>query len=133
MTKKGKAAAAASDRLAAADLDRFGHEIPDPVPVAPPVGYRAKPSLIESIRSMVRQEFSAAAQRAGFESFEEADDFEVGDDFDPSSPYEQEFEPTPVAELKRRKAEAESPPPAPPAKPDPAGGDDSEGSAPAAA
>lgn len=67
---------------------------------------------------MVRSErLAAEAAAAGYESFEEADDFEVGDDFDPSSPYETDFDPTPVAELRRRQQEAEAPPPAPSPEP----------------
>lgn len=71
-----------------------GREIPDPTPVAPPVGYIRQPSLVEQIRAMVRSEkLRQEAEGMGAESFEEADDFDVGDDYDPSSPYEADFEP----------------------------------------
>lgn len=67
---------------------------------------------------MVRSErLAQEAAQAGYESFEEADDFEVGDDYDPSSPYETDFDPVPVAELRRRQREAESPQPAAPPEP----------------
>lgn len=80
---------------AAADtyLDHRGREKPDPTPIAPPIGYKRQPSLHEQIRQMVRSEklaMEAAAQ--GYETFDEADDFDVGDDIDPSSPYEEQFE-----------------------------------------
>lgn len=86
-----------------------GHEIPDPKPIAPPIGYNRQPSLAEQIRTMVRNEkLQADLDAAGYETFEEADDFDVGDDYDPRSPYEQQFEPTPIPELKRRALEAQS-------------------------
>lgn len=92
-------------RIREARLDPRGREIPDPVPVAPPVGYKRQPSLAEQIRAMVRSEkLRDEAQAAGYETFEEADDFDVGDDYEPNSPYEVDFDPTPVSELRRRAA-----------------------------
>lgn len=90
-------------------LDARGRELPDPTPIAPPIGYRRQPSLAEQIRQMVRSEKLAQELDArGVETFEEADDFDVGDDYDPQSPYEATFEPTPIPELRRRQAEAEA-------------------------
>lgn len=108
--------------------DAKGREIPDPVPLAPPVGYYREPSLVERIRAIVRSEqLASVARSAGIETFEEADDFDVGDDYDPSSPYEADFEPVPVKELKRRQAEEEAkaapPAPAPEPKEDEGAGD----------
>lgn len=98
-----------------------GEELPNPVPVAPPIGYKKQPSMVEMIRNMVRSEqLRHAAEKSGHESFEDADDFDVGDDIDPKAPYEAEFEPTPVDELRRRASEAERTPPvggAPPVVP----------------
>lgn len=77
-------------------LDEHGREMPDPTPIAPPVGYNRQPSLAEQIRAMVRSErLRQEAEAQGFETFEEADDFDVGDDLDPSSPYEEVFDPLP--------------------------------------
>lgn len=74
--------------------------IPDPTPVAPPLGYIRQPSLTERIRDMVRSEhLRRVAEESGAETFEEASDFEVGDDYDPSSPYEEVFEPPVVPEV----------------------------------
>lgn len=70
-----------------------GREKPDGTPVAPPIGYLRQPSMFERMREMVRKELSEAAQESGFETFEEADDFNIGDDYDPTSPYEELFEP----------------------------------------
>jgi hypothetical protein len=81
--------------LSAADtyLNERGHELPSGVPMAPPLGYKKQPSLHETIRNMIRSErLAQEAATAGFETFDEADDFDVGDDLDPSSPYELEFE-----------------------------------------
>lgn len=62
--------------------------IPDPTPVAPPIGYNPEPSMFERMREMIRREMSAAAASQGFESFEESDDFNVEEDEAPFSPYE---------------------------------------------
>lgn len=106
-------------------LDEFGHETLDPTPIAPPVGFRPAPSLAEQIREMVRSErLAREVIEAGYETFEEADDFDVGDDVDVSSPYEEHFEPTPAALLRERMAAeaaggsgGSNPPPSAPSEP----------------
>lgn len=115
-----------------ATLDENGHEVPDPVPLAPPLGYQKQPSMIDNIRAMIRSEhLRRAAEEMGAETFDEADDLEMpeADDYEPASPYEQVFEPTPIPELRRRAAEASQPasqpapepaPPAPGSAPAPA-------------
>lgn len=98
--------------------DERGHEIPDPTPVAAAIGHRPGPTLREQIRDMIQSEkLRMEAEAAGFESLEEADDFDVGDDYEPNSPYELDADLPQIAELKRRKEEAEKAekPPAPPA------------------
>lgn len=89
-------------------LDQFGREIPDGRPMQPPLGYKPSPSLAETIRDMV---YNAQIQREleaqGVETFEESEDFDVGDDYDPTSPYEEYFEPTPLEELIRRQKAGE--------------------------
>lgn len=75
---------------------RDGKEYGDPVPMAPPVGMSRPLTLAEQIRSMVRRELSDAAHSQGFETFEEADDFDIDDDpLDPHTPYEAVFDPPP--------------------------------------
>lgn len=87
-------------------LDQFGREIPDPTPVAPPVGYNRQPTMVEHIRAMVQGELlRRAAEESGAETFEEADDFDIPGD-EPFSPYEAEFEP--VRAVKARKAVADA-------------------------
>lgn len=74
------------------------YEYPDPTPMAPPIGYVKQPSLHDQIRAMIRTEkVRQMVMEAGYETPEEADDFEVGDDYDPSTPYEAYFDPPLVA------------------------------------
>lgn len=76
-------------------------ELPDPVPLAPPLGYKKAPSLRDQIREMVLSErLRMEAEAAGAETFEEADDFDVPD-LDPTSPFEEVFDP--VEDLRRRR------------------------------
>lgn len=71
-----------------------GLEYPDPVPMAPPVGWNAPPTMAQFIRQFVRQELvNRELANAGFETFDEADDLDIPDDLDPHSSYEDEFEP----------------------------------------
>lgn len=75
-------------------LDKSGREKVDPVPVAPPVGYKKQPSMVELVRDMIKSEkLRQEAESAGMESFEDADDFDVEDDYDPTTPYEEEYDP----------------------------------------
>lgn len=98
-----------------AKMDRaWPGEAVDPTPVAPPVGYKKQPTIWEQQRMLIRQELSRQAEAKGFETFEESDDFAVGDDFDPNSPYEADFDPPSSAVQ-----EAFSPPKAPAARPAP--------------
>lgn len=71
--------------------DEQGQFYPDPVPIAPPIGYVQEPSMFDRVRDMIRKEASLRAQAEGFETFEESDDFEVEDDYEPFSPYELHF------------------------------------------
>lgn len=85
--------------------NELGQETPDPVPMAPPVGYAQHATLADSISRMLKHQLMAQAAAAeGFDTPEEADDFDIEDDpLDPLTPYERHFEPPPA------------PPPAPPA------------------
>lgn len=76
-------------------LDDQGREIPDPQPIAIPAGYKLPESLSDQIRRLIRSEqFSKMVNDQGFDTFEEAEDFEIDDDmWDPSSPYEEVFDP----------------------------------------
>lgn len=98
-------------------VDEHGREILDSRPMAPPVGYKKQPSLIDHVietRRAIREEMSRAAEEQGFESMADADDFYVDDDpVDPSSPWEQNFEPPVVAWVPKAKPPAEPEAPAP--------------------
>lgn len=87
----------------AAELDEKGHEVVDSTPMAPPIGYKKQPTMVDHIRNMVRSEqLRREAEEAGAETFAESDDFNIPDDpIDPSTPYEEVFEPpvpSPVVE-----------------------------------
>jgi len=82
-------------------LDEHGKEIVSPLPMQPPLGYKRQDPLAIRIREMIiGEKLRQAAIDAGMETFEEADDFDVDDDFDPSTPYENDFDP-PLKELKK--------------------------------
>lgn len=75
-------------------LDANGHEIPDPQPVEIPARFKRPETLAEQIRRVTQGALSLQAAEQGFETFEEAEDFDIDDDsFDPSSPYEEIFDP----------------------------------------
>lgn len=58
-------------------------QVPDPTPVAIPIKYTRQSSYNEHIRQLVRsEELARVAMQAGAETFEEANDFDVGDDVD---------------------------------------------------
>lgn len=84
-----------------------GTPILDPTPIAPPIGYVKAPSMVEIVRDMVRGErLRQEALAAGAETFEESEDFDVGDeDFHASSPFENQFDP-PIQELLQAGREA---------------------------
>lgn len=73
------------EKLGLKRLTEFGGEMPDPVPMAPPVGFKRQPSIFENMREMVRVELSRRASEEGFETEEEAEDFNVREDIEPVS------------------------------------------------
>lgn len=76
-------------------LDEHGRELPNPTPMQPAVGYKKQPSIGDLMRQAIRQASLEAAQ-AGHETEAEANDFDVGEDVEPHSPWESEFEPDPM-------------------------------------
>lgn len=97
-------------------LNELGQLVPDPTPMAPPIGYVKQPSMVDIIREQIRLAGLEAANR-GFESFEEGDDFEVGEDYEPQSAYEldeEQYQAAPPAVLKAREAAKTNPPNPPP-------------------
>lgn len=76
--------------------DQDGREIPDPEPMQPPLGWQPSDPIAVRIREMIiGHKLAEEARQAGAETFEEADDFDVGDDFEAEkySPYEANFDP----------------------------------------
>lgn len=106
-------------RLLAKGLNPDGTPILDPTPMAPPIGYKKQPSMVEIVRDMVRGErLRQAAEEMGAESFEEADDFDIPDDpVQLRSQWENDFEPSvqELLEAGREALAAKSPPDSPPA------------------
>lgn len=90
-------------------LDEHGIEHPDPTPVEIPTRLKLPQRQVDRMREMIRQEMSQAAQAAGVETFDEADDFFL-DDVEFTSPYEEVFEP---ADPSPPVPPASSPPPVP--------------------
>lgn len=69
-------------------LDDLGAEVMDETPMSVPLRGRSHAfNQAELIRTLVTTEFSRLAGNSGHETFEEADDFDVGD-YDHRSPYE---------------------------------------------
>lgn len=62
-------------------------EIPDNTPVELPIGYKKPESLQDMIARMINVH-SQIQERAGNETFEEADDFDVDEEESPVSAYE---------------------------------------------
>lgn len=90
--------------------DKYGREIPDPVPMAPPVGYTPPFSMVAHLKEIVRRELSEVAASQELETYEDADDFDIEDDpIDPHTPYEAVFDPPPPS----------TPPPPPTSRPIP--------------
>lgn len=78
-------------------LDHLGREQPNPVPMQPPIGYKKSPSIADQMRAMIAQA-SYEAKMAGAETEEEANDFDVGEDMEPHSPWEHDFDINPELE-----------------------------------
>lgn len=108
----GRTSVRSKPRMSVSDYDNKMEErsltldgsqfIPDDTPMQPPLGFIKQPSMVEHVRNMIRSEqLRQAAEQAGAESFEEADDFDLEDaDELPHSRYEMEdnFEPPVAAE-----------------------------------
>lgn len=65
-----------------------GKEVLDTTPVARNIPWSRPLTIQEQIQRYIRMEMSRDASEHGNETFEEADDFDVGDDYDPRSPWE---------------------------------------------
>lgn len=85
--------------------DDEGGELGDPTPLEPPLGHRRSLSLTEQIAQQVRiAQLKILEDRMTPETEDEADDFDVGDDYEPLSKHENDHMPT-LANLKKRAKE----------------------------
>lgn len=72
----------------------------DSRPTATALKFRREPTQEERMKQLIRNErLQMELDKAGQETFEEADDFDIGDDIDPESPYELYFDPNPIEDL----------------------------------
>lgn len=86
-------------KMKAKGYDRDGNVVLSPIPIAPPIGYKKSPSMVEIVRDMVRSErLRQELADSGAETFEESEDFDIPDEEHLHSPYENDFDP-PVEEL----------------------------------
>ena len=114
------------ERLRSRPLDR---EHPDPTPVALPVGYESPPTMETLIAQYVRHEVSQQASAQGFGTFEEEDDFEDDDPEDlPWSEFEltEPMAPDPDMPDPGTLDPVEDSPPAAPAAPPAAAGNEGD-------
>lgn len=75
------------------ELNPDGWEVPNQTPLNLPLGFKRPETLAEQVQRLVRFSVSQYAASQGQETFEEADDFDCGDDSEPGSPYETFFDP----------------------------------------
>lgn len=70
-----------------------GRENPSPERLSMPSGFERPLTLQEQVQRLVRSSLSRYAEMQGFESFDEADDFDIEDEIEPHTPYEVFFDP----------------------------------------
>lgn len=81
-----------------------GEEVLDTFKRAPPVGFKKTESIHERLLQSVRLAKLEMLRDNAPETEEEADDFEIGEDFEPMSKYENDHMPT-LQNLKKRAKE----------------------------
>lgn len=69
-------------------LNNKGQEVLDDTPVTLPLRFQRGENIADRVRDLVEKELSRRAEHAGYESVDEANDFDVGDDYDPRSDHE---------------------------------------------
>lgn len=94
-------------------LTEDGREILNPVPMAPPVGYVAEPSMMDIIEKKIKNHLKLLEDGMVLEeSEEEANDFDYEEEFDPFSLYE-------IVEMNDTAPDLPKEPVTPPAPPEP--------------
>lgn len=61
-------------------FDEEGRELPDPTPIEIPVGRMRPESLTDIVRRLVVEGLSVQASKDGFETVDEANDFDIPDE-----------------------------------------------------
>lgn len=86
-----------------------GQELPDPAPLAIPLGAKKPETLVEMMRRLIRQDLSRHAQEEGNETFEEANDFDIEEDDAElhTTEYEEMREEIPVAQAESKESHSE--------------------------
>lgn len=69
-------------------LDERGFELPNPVPIQKSLKIKRPPTLQEQIRRIIKTDLSNQAMSQGFETFDQANDFDIDEDPLPTSQYE---------------------------------------------
>lgn len=88
-------------------MDENGHEVPNPRPMEIPTGFKRPSTLRDQIRRILRTEISLKAMEHEMESFDEANDFDVTDDFET---LEQDTRYTVVEEEIPQETQSQTPP-----------------------
>lgn len=68
-------------------------EHPDPQPLAIPARMKVPERLADQIKRLVKASIDDYARATGQETFDESEDFDVPDELDPNSPYEEFHDP----------------------------------------
>lgn len=93
-----------------ATLDEFGREVLDDTPIAFPVGFQRPEPLHVRIRRMVEQYHREMQESEEYETFADADDFDVEDGIpsweDSPSAYEIDFMPSEMLNLNSKPEQA---------------------------
>lgn len=87
-------------------LNDKGQEVLNDAPVTLPVRYQRGDNITERVQRMVEETISRRAEMAGLETLDDANDFDVGDDYDPRS--EHEVDEDAEAEYFRQRGERDS-------------------------
>lgn len=65
-----------------------GREVLNPLTLAPPIGYKEEPSLMELVQRALTAHLAGLEGNDEIDSIEDADDFEMQEEWDPTSLYE---------------------------------------------
>lgn len=65
-----------------------GREMLNPLPIAPPIGFRKEPDILEQVAAQVRKHYEMLRGDLEVDTIEDANDFGEDEDFEPSSVYE---------------------------------------------